>query len=112
MAYETLRKPHVKNYVQELLDENGLGIEVRSGLLAQLAHGTTKNKKTLTQHDKSGEIVSIQTIESDVPASVRLRALAHADKIDGTTDKAAAVVRLAEAEYSSLRRKLLKEAGR
>ena len=111
IARETLRKPMVRSYVQELLEKANFGVEVRASLLADIGHGRTKSNKTLTMRNSAGEITSTQTIESDIPPSVRLRAIAHADKIDGTTDKAGAEVRLAEQEYSTLRKKLLAEAG-
>ena len=111
MAYETLRKPHVRGYVEELLEKADFGVEVRSSLLSELGHGRVTSTKTLTQRNKSGEIIGTQTIVADVPASVRLKALSEGNKIDGTADKAAAEVRIAEREYTAQRKKLLREAG-
>ena len=112
LANSALGKPKVQTYIASLLESKGMGIEVRSELLADIATGRTKNTKTLTMRNSAGEVTGTQEIESNTPVSVRLRAIAHADKIDGTTDTAAATVRVAEAEYSIQRNKLLREAGR
>ena len=111
LATHALSKPKVQTYIQTLLEHAGFDNKVRSELLADIGKGR-KHIKTLTMRNSAGEITGTQEIESVTPDGVRLRAIAHADKIDGTTDTAAATVRVAEQEYSIQRKKLLKEAGR
>ena len=53
MAYETLRKPHVQSYMQQLLEQSGIGDEVRTGLLADIARGKSRSTKTVTHRYKS-----------------------------------------------------------
>jgi uncharacterized protein YccT (UPF0319 family) len=112
LTHEALHKPAAQTYIQQLLEDSGVGVEVRSSILADIATNKARSTKTLTMKNAEGEVTSVQEIEADVPASVRLRAIAHANKIDGTTDTAAATVRIAEAEYSLQRKKLLRDAGR
>lgn len=111
MAHATLRKPHVRTYVQHLLDEAGFGTEVRSGRLARIGMGKLQTKKELVHKNKNGEVVSTQEIISDVPASVQLKAIAEANKVEGRYEQASAEIRIVEREYSTLRKKLMKGAG-
>lgn len=111
MADETLRKPTVVTYMQQLLEDADFGVEVRSRLLADIARNATKQIKHIVQRNKDNEIVSTQEITSDVAPSVRLKAIAEANRIDGTLDRTQAAVRIAEREYSAQRKRLLRDAG-
>ena len=111
IATDTLRKPTVRTYMQQLLESLDMGVEVRSKLLGDMAKGTLKTRKKVTQRDRDGTVVATQEIESDVAPSVRLKALAEMNKLDGSTEIAAAEVRIAEREYTAHRKQLLKDAG-
>lgn len=111
MARETLAKPGVRTYVQQLLEESGFGVEVRSAQIARIGTGNLKTTKVLTHRDKDGEVTGTQEITAEVPASVQLKAIVEANKLEGRHEQAQASIRLAEREYTAQRKKLIKEAG-
>ena len=110
-AYETLGKPHIRTYLQEILERSNFGVEVRSTLLSDIATGKTRTRSTQTQRDGSGNVTAVSETETEAPLGVRLKAIDLANKLEGRYTQADATVRVAEREYNALRSKLLRDAG-
>ena len=111
LAWDALRKPHVRTYLQELLERVDFGVEVRSTLLSDIATGKTRTRSTQTQRDGSGNVTAVSETETEAPLGVRLKAIDLANKLEGRYTQADATVRVAEREYNVLRSKLLRDAG-
>jgi phage terminase small subunit len=103
-ACETRKLPHVETYIADLLEQNGLGDNVRIGLLAKIARGEdTKRVRSTTTYRDGSEVVT----ETEQPTAHKdqLRAIDVANKMVGIYDANRARADVASSEARAVMRR-------
>ncbi len=99
MAIDTLAKPSVLNYIEELNAKHGNSIEERSKVLAMCAQGKLYSESTIQQVDDQGNVKSETRVSKGISPAQILKAIDLSNKVEGIYNRAQVAEHVAKREY-------------
>ena len=99
IAQETIRKPSVLNYIEELNAQHGNSIEERSKILALCMQGKLYSESTIQQVDDTGTVKSETRVSKGISPAQILKAIDLSNKVEGIYNRTAIAEHVAKREY-------------
>ena len=107
MAVETLLKPTVQSYVEQVLEQYDIGHEVRARIIQEIASGIQPPTVQVIKHPDGTETTT--TTYHPITATARLKAIDLCYRVDGTYSRAGVEGEIVREEYRKLRARVMKD---
>lgn len=106
IAQQTLSRPYVQNYIEDLNAKYGNSIEERTKRLGNLTNGNFPTRVISTQKGADGQVISRTEVVKDMTPREMLRAIDLSNKMEGLYNRANVAEHVAKREYDALTQRM------